>query len=77
MPIMLTRRYPASEPQPEIIYEFELNKEETDRFFNEFLQFFWDQSQMGDLELREKKVSFTMHMFKKQSEEDNADIGTE
>jgi hypothetical protein len=74
MPIMTKRIFP-SPTQPVVTYDFELNKEETDRFFNEFLKDFFDQGQLGDLEVRDKKVTFSMNLFKK--EKDTTDIAVE
>lgn len=70
MPIMTKREFPASVAQPEMVYEFELDEKETELFFNELLKDFFDPSQLGDLEVREKKVTFSMKMFKKENTED-------
>jgi hypothetical protein len=77
MPILIKRSFPASEPVAKSDYTFQLNKEETKKFFDEFLKDFFDQSLLGDLELRDCKVEFSMKLFKKEpeiSEDENINI---
>ena len=40
MPVLTNRTFPSKQEQPECYYKFELNKEEKEKFFNEFLQTF-------------------------------------
>ena len=75
MPVLTYRTFPSREEQPECHYKFELNKEEKEKFFNEFLSEFFDQSQLGDLELRDTTVEFSLKLFKKKPvEEPEEDI---
>jgi hypothetical protein len=68
MPILIKRE--TKQEQPEFKYTFELNKEERKIFFDEFLKDFFDKSLLGDLELRDTKVEFSMNLHKKEVEED-------
>jgi hypothetical protein len=74
MPTLIKRTRPSQEVQPEFFYHFELNKLEKIQFFNEFLKGFFDPNLLGDLEMRETTVEFTMKMYKKV---DTEDIGAE
>lgn len=70
MPTLIKRTMPAQEVQPEFFYHFELNKDEQKQFFETFLKGFFDPNLLGDLELRETTVEFTMKMYKKKDTED-------